>query len=293
MGDAERWPDPSRPEVQLSDGKTKRVMRVRPGVVRIVNKDDIFASDGRKHDIVHGKGWLSAATTVSVFRLLERHGVATYLLGSIPGSPGEFMARELSMLPFEVVARLEATGSALERWESVTDGERLPRPIVEYHDKREYRQAHPDGGERIIRDPLVVFDGPHAHYFTTAGEYLNSYVIADDETLATMAAHTAQIYETTQYIAAILGRAWQALEYRIQDFKLEYGLDVQTGQLLLGDVIDSCSWRLLDPSGRHVDKQNYRDGTVTNDELLRDYALVALMARTFEDPRGWSPRTAA
>ncbi|MBI1957121.1 MAG: hypothetical protein HYS44_01535 [Candidatus Niyogibacteria bacterium] len=71
----------------------------------------------------------------------------------------------------------------------------------------------------------------------------------------------------------ILEAAWAKLGFRLADFKVEFGIDVTTGELLLADVIDNDSWRLLEGE-RYLDKQNYRDGALP-DAVKADYARVA------------------
>ncbi len=67
-------------------------------------------------------------------------------------------------------------------------------------------------------------------------------------------------------------RSWAALGCQLADFKIEFGLDTK-GKLLLADVIDNDSWRLL-KDGEHLDKQAYRDGLPLN-EVRRRYEHVA------------------
>src|SRR4029078_7698460 len=56
----------------------------------------------------------------------------------------------------------------------------------------------------------------------------------------------------------VLERAWALEGGTLVDFKVEFGFDAK-GTLLLADVIDNDSWRVLE-HGAYIDKQVYRDG---------------------------------
>ena len=76
-------PDCSDVEVgeQIAEGKTKVICKVKDcdGMVVIRSKDRITAGDGaRAHDMV-GKSVISTSTNCSVFELLKKAGVISYL----------------------------------------------------------------------------------------------------------------------------------------------------------------------------------------------------------------------
>ena len=66
------------------------------------------------------------------------------------------------------------------------------------------------------------------------------------------------------------------------DFKVEFGLTAG-GTLLLADVIDNDSWRVLE-GGAHIDKQAYRDGGAL-DSVAEKYRHVAAITGHFRLPR--------
>ena len=76
----------------------------------------------------------------------------------------------------------------------------------------------------------------------------------------------------------ILERAWKTEGGTLVDFKVEFGR-TKDGALLLADVIDNDSWRVLENSV-HIDKQAYRDGGNLN-EVSKKYRHVAEMTRNF------------
>ena len=80
----------------------------------------------------------------------------------------------------------------------------------------------------------------------------------------------------------ILEKAWQILGRTLVDFKVEFGID-SDGTLLLSDVIDNDSWRLLE-KGQYIDKQVYRDGGDLN-EVTKKYAHVSALTEHFHLPK--------
>ena len=66
------------------------------------------------------------------------------------------------------------------------------------------------------------------------------------------------------------------------DLKVEFGFDTR-GRLLLADVIDNDSWRVIE-DGSYIDKQVYRDGGAL-DDVAAKYRRVAEITDHFQLPR--------
>ncbi|MEI6492458.1 MAG: phosphoribosylaminoimidazolesuccinocarboxamide synthase, partial [Verrucomicrobiota bacterium] len=91
----------------------------------------------------------------------------------------------------------------------------------------------------------------------------------------------AEISKITRRTFLILEKAWQLEGRTLVDFKVEFGL-TKKGGLLLADVIDNDSWRVLE-NGAYIDKQAYRDGGKL-DDVAEKYRLVAGITDHFRLP---------
>jgi phosphoribosylaminoimidazole carboxylase PurE protein len=80
----------------------------------------------------------------------------------------------------------------------------------------------------------------------------------------------------------VLEKAWQLEGGALVDFKVEFGFD-NKGRLLLADVIDNDSWRVIE-NGAYIDKQIYRDGGAL-DDVGAKYRQVAETTSRFRLPR--------
>jgi phosphoribosylaminoimidazole carboxylase PurE protein len=80
----------------------------------------------------------------------------------------------------------------------------------------------------------------------------------------------------------VIEKAWQLEGGTLVDLKVEFGFDSK-GRLLLADVIDNDSWRVLQ-DGSYIDKQVYRDGGAL-DDVAAKYRRVAEVTGHFRLPR--------
>ena len=79
----------------------------------------------------------------------------------------------------------------------------------------------------------------------------------------------------------VLEKAWLREGKKLVDFKVEFGFD-SGGTLLLADVIDNDSWRVVE-DGAYIDKQLYRDGG-NLDDVAATYRRVAEATSRFHRP---------
>ena len=271
----------------VTEGKTKRIHRIagNPDLVTVMSKDDITAGDGAKHDVIPGKGRLATATTCNVFRLLKACGLPVAF--EEQDSALSFVAPGCTMLPYEVVIRREAHGSYLKRNPHFAKGQLFPRLIVEFFLKT--KDKNWKGKPLICDDPLMNYaeGGSDIRLFNPAKP------MHGQEPFLVLAASDVfsrpdewKIFPEMERIARqaflALEKAWQLAGGTLVDLKVEFGFDTK-GRLLLADVIDNDSWRVLE-DGAYIDKQVYRDGGAL-DDVAEKYRRVADVTGHFRVPR--------
>jgi phosphoribosylaminoimidazole carboxylase/phosphoribosylaminoimidazole-succinocarboxamide synthase len=272
----------------VTEGKTKKIYQVTGGgsdLVTVISKDDITAGDGAKHDIIPDKGRLANTTTCNVFRLLKACDLPVAF--EEQDSASSFIAPKCLMLPYEVVVRREAHGSYLKRNLHFSKGQLFPQLIVEFFLKT--KDKNWKGKSLICDDPLLInskeasqirlfnpakpINGQEPFLILSESEVLGS----DDEW---------KIFPEMQRIARhaflVLEKAWQLEGGALVDFKVEFGFD-SNRHLLLADVIDNDSWRVIE-DGSYIDKQVYRDGGSLEDVAAK-YRRVSEITSRFQLPR--------
>jgi phosphoribosylaminoimidazole carboxylase/phosphoribosylaminoimidazole-succinocarboxamide synthase len=271
----------------VTEGKTKKIYEITgsAGLVAVISKDDITAGDGAKHDVIAEKGALANRTTCNVFRLLKACGLPVAF--EEQDSARSFIAPNCTMLPYEVVVRREAHGSYLKRNPHFAKGQLFPRLIVEFFLKT--KDKNWKGRPLVADDPLMLYtDGAsQIRLFNPAKPILGqepflvlpaSEVFSRDEEWKIF----PQMRSIAQQAFLVLEKAWQLEGGTLVDFKVEFGFDSK-GNLLLADVIDNDSWRVIE-NGAYIDKQVYRDGGAL-DDVAAKYRLVAETTDRFRVPR--------
>jgi len=271
----------------VAEGKTKKIHLVKGSSdrVTVVAKDDITAGDGAKHDIIPDKGRLATATTCNVFRLLKACGLPVAFVEQ--DSAISFVSPKCDMLPYEVVVRREAHGSYLKRNPHLSKGQLFPQALVEFYLKT--KDKNWKGKPLIADDPFMQFaeDAKQIRLFNPAKPLQGQepfLVLAGSEVFGRD--DEGQIFPEMRRIARqaflVLEKAWQLEGGTLVDLKVEFGFDTKGG-LLLADVIDNDSWRVLE-GGSYIDKQVYRDGGAL-DDVVAKYRHVAEITSHFRVPR--------
>ncbi len=271
----------------VTEGKTKKIFRIAgdADLVTVISKDDITAGDGAKHDIIPDKGRLATRTTCNVFRLLKACGLPAAFVRQ--EGPNSFIAQNCTMLPYEVVVRREAHGSYLKRSPHFAKGQLFPKLIVEFFLKT--KDKNWKGKPLIADDPLMQYEdgATQIRLFNPAKPILGQepFLVLDAKDVFSRDAEW-KIFPEMRRIARhaflVLEKAWQLEAGRLVDFKVEFGFD-RKGNLLLADVIDNDSWRVIE-GGHDIDKQVYRDGGAL-DDVAAKYRQVADITDHFRLPR--------
>lgn len=270
----------------LAEGKTKFVIQgFGEHDVTIESKDDITAGDGARHDVIEGKGALANTTTCNVFRLLKSQGVPVAFHRQT--GPNTFSAPRCMMLPYEVVVRREAHGSYLKRHPDLEKGHVFEELVREFFLKtsgckwndRDLPCEDPLMGFGIVDEVIHLYDPQEPSLPNNPAKPF--LTLREDEVFSWNDEHDLlkQMGVMAGKAFSILEGAWKEQGGRLVDFKVEFGL-TPDGRLLLADVIDADSCRVLNEEGENLDKQIYRDGG-TPEEVFEKYRLFAELTSRF------------
>lgn len=206
------------------------------------------------------KSLYSTRTNGAIFEFLNAVGVPTSYVGRLENAPQCFVARKCAMIPIEWVTRRLATGSYLKRHPNVSEGYRFKRVKLETFYK-----------DDANHDPYWSLESIKEARFELPGTTKNQLTESEVERMCML----------TTLVFQILERAWQTLDHSLVDMKVEFGYDLESGEIVLSDVIDNDSWRLW-PNGDKrlmLDKQVYRNMTsyepVEMEKLRSNFKLVA------------------
>lgn len=209
----------------IYEGKAKRIYSTdNQDQVIIEYKDDATAFDGQKKGIIEGKGIINNRVSSVLFELLEGHGIHTHLIKLLNGRL--MLARNLSIIPVEVVVRNRVAGSLAQRL-GLEEGAVLPRPVLEFYYKSD-----------ALHDPMV-----NDYHILAMGW-------ATSEQLEEMKALALKVNKVLRPF--FLDRGLELV-----DFKLEFG--IHHGKVMLGDEISPDTCRLWDiETGEKLDKDRFR-----------------------------------
>jgi phosphoribosylaminoimidazole-succinocarboxamide synthase len=212
---------------QLSAGKTKTVTQTsQPDQVILTFRDDITAGDGKKHELLPGKGRINASITAKLYELLTEHEIPNHLVKQM--SDDQLLVKKLEMIPIEVVCRIRAAGHFIGMGKFFQSGDRLAFPIVEFYLK-----------DDTLHDPMLT------------DQHMKLMKLANDREIE-------QMKETTLKVAVLLEKFFDERDAILVDFKLEFGRD-ERGRLLIGDELSPDSWRLWDRKTKEIlDKDRFR-----------------------------------
>ncbi|XP_071510539.1 multifunctional protein ADE2-like [Diadema antillarum] len=245
----------AEPGKKLNEGKTKIVYELPNFEVLLQSKDRITAHNAQMVNQMVGKAAISTATTSKVFEFLSLIGIKNHFVRKETDTA--FVARRCEMIPIEWVTRRIATGSFLKRNPGVNEGYRFAPPKLEYFYKDDEAGDPEWSYAQIVESKMKPggrLIGPHE--------------------VDIMGRATVTVFE-------VLEKAWAALDCSLIDMKIEFGVDAETGEIVLADIIDSDSWRLWPAGDKRlmVDKQVYRNLKEVTDEALlqvkRNFEWVA------------------
>jgi phosphoribosylaminoimidazole-succinocarboxamide synthase len=212
---------------QLAAGKTKTVsLSSDPNEVVLTFRDDITAGDGKKHELLPGKGKINATITAKLYSIFTEKGIPNHFIRQIDSA--KLLVEKLDMIPVEVVCRIRAAGHFIGMGKYFQNGDRLPFPIIEFYLK-----------DDALHDPMLT------------DQHLKLLRIASDHEIEEMK-------RITLMGAALLEKFFEQRDAILVDFKLEFGRN-KDDEILIGDELSPDSWRLWDTKTREIlDKDRFR-----------------------------------
>ncbi|GEL08572.1 phosphoribosylaminoimidazolesuccinocarboxamide synthase [Salisediminibacterium halotolerans] len=210
----------------LYEGKAKKVFRTdNDDTLHVEYKDDATAFDGKKKEMLSGKGRLNNEISALIFAKLHELGIPNHFIERI--SQTEQRIRKAEMIPLEVVVRNRAAGSLVKRL-GLERGQDMTPPVIEWYLK-----------DDNLGDPLINEEHIRVLGAAAADELTEMKALA-------LRCNTALI-ELFQNAGLIL-----------VDFKLEFGRD-HSGRIILADEISPDTCRLWDAkTGDSLDKDLFR-----------------------------------
>ncbi|PCH80746.1 MAG: phosphoribosylaminoimidazolesuccinocarboxamide synthase [Hyphomicrobiales bacterium] len=214
---------------RIYEGKAKILYEgPEPGTLIAHFKDDATAFDGKKHEIIDGKGVLNNRISDYIFTNLNKIGIPTHFIKRL--NMREQLIREVEVIPLEIVVRNVAAGSISKRL-GIEEGTQLPRSIIEFYYKND-----------ALGDPMV------SEEHVTAFGWSNPQEMDDIMALAIR-------------VNDFLSGLFLSVGIRLVDFKIECGRlwENDTMRIVIADEISPDSCRLWDiDTDEKLDKDVFR-----------------------------------
>ncbi|MFH1611719.1 MAG: phosphoribosylaminoimidazolesuccinocarboxamide synthase [bacterium] len=277
-------------EGKSSEGKTKIIYNTSNfNYVDIVHKDDITAGNGKRHDIIKGKGVFSNDMTCNIFERLCSEGIPNHFVRVT--SDNSFLAVRLLMLKTEVVVRGRADGSYLKRYPDVEKGTKIDPLVVEFYLKDD-KQGDPlmewnqEQGLFKLWDPSKPRKGDNSTFVGFCRPELRLASLNPSENMSNVPTNLVELAilrELSLKSFILLHRLWRILGYDLWDMKIECGR-TQNGIIIIGDALTNDEHRLTF-GDEQMDKQVYRNLKEVTPEALamirQKYQRVASETRKF------------
>ncbi|MBC6004471.1 MAG: phosphoribosylaminoimidazolesuccinocarboxamide synthase [Paeniclostridium sordellii] len=210
----------------LYEGKAKQIFSTEnQNEYLVYYKDDATAFNGEKKASINLKGILNNKICTAMFEMLEKEGIETHFIKGV--SDREMIVKKVEILPLEVIVRNITAGSFCKRY-GIEEGIVLDEPIFELSYKND------DYGDPMLNDDHAV-----------------AMKLATREELTFLREETLKINE-------IMKKFFLNMNFKLVDFKLEFGKDVN-GNIILADEISPDTCRLWDvDTNEKFDKDRFR-----------------------------------
>ena len=214
---------------ELYVGKANTIYATNnPYLLEMESTNRISAGNGERRDVIEGKGLVNNVISTMLFKLFAKNGVPTHYVcdGSNQYSK---VIRKADMIKLEVIGRFIAAGSFCKRHPEIKAGTVFDDMLFELTYK-----------DDALGDPFISLE-----------EAINEYEVATEEQLEDIEDYTFTIGVCAQNFFKEFGLT-------LVDFKVEFGIDVETGELILCDEFSPDTCRLWDENGNSYDKDVFR-----------------------------------
>ena len=205
-------------------------------------KDDATAQNGKKHEVIDGKGVLNNRISEFIFSKLNNLGVPTHFVRRL--NMREQLIKEVEIIPIEVVVRNVAAGSIARRL-GLEQGTRLPRSIIEFYYK-----------DDALGDPLI------------AEEHITAFGWATPQELDDIMSLAVRVND-------FLSGLFVGVGIQLVDFKIECGRQFEGDmmRIVVADEISPDTCRLWDAKTRKkLDKDVFREDLGALADAYREVA---------------------
>ena len=286
-------------------GKTKEIRRVKDsstlGIVK--NFPAITKFDNPKFTQRFGnKGVCCTITTSRIFELLKKADIPVAYREQI--SDTEFVTEIVRMIMLEAVIRRLGVGSLLKRDPTLKRPAGMPPyrfPILktEFFLKTSGGKLVNSRGKVLVKgldveageeDPLILnpYDSLWALYRSKKPEwdpeaFLQKSVLMKDVIYSRGLERMKEMRELLIKVFLVIEGAFANFGYHFVDLKIEFGL-TRSGRLVVADVVDNDSWRVMDPEWVEMSKESFRQGESMN-EVARKYGVITSLVEQFRIPK--------
>ncbi|WP_274426839.1 phosphoribosylaminoimidazolesuccinocarboxamide synthase [Chelativorans sp. YIM 93263] len=214
---------------RIYEGKAKILYEgPEPGTLIQFFKDEATAFDGKKYEVLDGKGVLNNRISEYLFEHLNRIGIPTHFIRRL--NMREQLIREVEIIPLEIVVRNVAAGSLAKRL-GLEEGTVLPRSIIEFYYKAD-----------ALHDPMV------------SEEHITAFGWASPQEIDDMMALAIRVND-------FLSGLFLGVGIQLVDFKIECGrlFEGEMMRIVVADEISPDSCRLWDVTTQDkMDKDRFR-----------------------------------
>lgn len=214
---------------KLHTGKVNVIYETNdPFLLEMESTNKISAGNGERRDVIEGKAYVNSTISSMLFKLFESHCIPTHYV-SEGSNKFSKVVRKADMIKLEVIGRFIATGSYCKRNPDIADGTIFDDMLFEvcYKDDE-------------MGDPFISMK-----------EAIDDFKVCTKEQFKTIKLYTYNIGFWAE-------KFFKEFDLTLVDFKVEFGIDCETGELILCDEFSPDTCRLWDKDGKSYDKDVFR-----------------------------------